>query len=53
MKKEEKKPITITKEQALRNIAEWLYVNDGRMLSKNEWREALLLMLEWNIKRVK
>lgn len=59
MKKEKKKIekpvkiVTISKETARRNIVEWLYVNDGGYPNKLKWREAFVLMLEWNIKRIK
>lgn len=48
----DKKEETITKETARRNIAQWLYVNDGAMPNKQEWRLKLLEMIDWNIKRI-
>lgn len=49
----QKPMVKITIETARRNIAEWLYVNDGVYNNKIQWRTALLEMLEWNFKRLK
>lgn len=42
----------ITKEQARRNIAEWLYVNDGAYTNKEDWRSSLIRVIAWNIKHI-
>lgn len=54
VKIEEKKEsaITISKERALKNISQWLYVYDGAYPNKSEWRRELLIMLEFNIGRL-
>lgn len=44
---------TVSKELAMRNIAEWLYVNDKEIDNNKEWREGLLQVIHWNIKRIK
>jgi len=44
---------TITREKALRNIAEWLFVNSKPLLKDKEWREKLLEVIEWNISKMK
>jgi len=44
---------TISNNQAMLNIVQWLYTNDGRYSTKHEWREEFLNMLSWNIKRIK
>jgi hypothetical protein len=45
----EKKPV-ISKDTALRNVVEWLYVNDHNFPSREEWRTKFLEMIEFNIK---
>jgi len=47
------KEITISKETAKRNIAEWLYVNDGAMENKQAWRIGLIEVIAFNINHLK
>ena len=53
MKKEKPKKEVVSKELAIRNIVSWLYVNDGSFPNKLKWREGLLEVIAWNIKRIK
>lgn len=45
----------ITRTQALRNISEWLFANQQPLMGQNKqkWREQLLEVIEWNIKKMR
>lgn len=45
-------PRKLTKEQAVLNIVEWMYVNDGNYPNKNEFRLGLVAQIRDNIERI-